>query len=227
MKFFILFLLIPFSLWGMKLGEVVAVKGTVKLKTEKSIKKVKIDAGYTLQSGDMIISSKDSYAKLKMKDDSLIVLDKNSIIRFLSSSELKQERGKIYYKITHKEVKNPLHVRTNFAIIGIKGTVFIVKAEEKKEVLLQKGVVEISSIKEEFALYKKRVNDEFKKFKETQNKDFENYKQSLYEKVKMTKSFDLYNMNKVEFDGNKVRENSFEESDKNEFEYFKTLIDEI
>ena len=211
----------------MELGEVAALKGIVKLKTEKSIKKVKVDAGYTIEDGDMLITSKDSYAKLKMKDNSLIVLDKNSIIRFLSSSEVKQESGKIYYKITQKKVKNPLQVRTNFAIIGIKGTVFIVKAEENKELLLQKGVVEISSIKEEFELYKQRVNEAFNKFKETQNKGFERYKESLYEQVKLTKSFDLYEMNKVEFDGNRVREESFSKSDRDEFEYFETLIDEI
>jgi len=216
-----------FSVWGMELGKVAAIKGVVKLKKEKGIKKVRVDRGYTIQSGDMLITSKDSFAKLKMKDNSLIVLDKNAIIRFLSFSEIKQESGKIYYKITHKEAKNALQVRTTFAIIGIKGTVFIIKAEENKEVLLQKGVVEISSIKNEFELYKKRVNEEFNKFKETQNKGFERYKENLYEKVRMTRSFDLYDRNKVEFDGNRVREESFSKSDKDEFKYFETLIDAI
>lgn len=227
MKLFILFLLLPFSLWGMQIGEVRAVKGIVKLKTTTSIKKINIFKGYVVKNGDMLITSKDAFAKIRMKDNSLIILDKNSIIHFLSLSEIKQESGKIYYHITSKKVKNSLHVKTNFAIIGIKGTVFIVKADRNKEILLQKGLVGISSIKEEFKLYKKRVNKEFNRFKASQNNEFERYKNSHYEKARMTKSFDLHNRNKVQFDGDQVREDSFGIDDVKEFKYFEQLINEI
>ncbi|MBA1433630.1 MAG: FecR domain-containing protein [Epsilonproteobacteria bacterium] len=191
-------------------------------------KNKRVTAGYILQEDDILVTSQNSFAKLLLKDDSLVLLDQNAIMHFFSCSEMKQERGKVYYKITAKKVKNALRVKTDFAIIGIKGTVFIVKSDEKnRAVLLQEGLVQIDSIKEEFALYKKRVNEEFNKFKTMQNDGFENFKKSQYEKVAMVKSFDLHAMNKVVFDGNKVKEDDFQTSDNKEFEYFQQLNDEI
>ncbi|WP_304544739.1 FecR family protein [Sulfurimonas microaerophilic] len=230
MKLFLMLMIASFTyIYASVIGSVEYVQGNVKVKSSQSIKKVKVQQGYQIQEGDIITSYKDSYAKIVLVDNSTLVLDADSIVHFGSASELAQEKGRVYYKVTSKKVKNSFKVKTDFAIIGIKGTTFIVKAEEQKEVLLQEGLVGINSIKEEFELYRKKINADFEAFKAQQQQGFEEYKNgySGYEKVMTTKAFDLQKQNKLSFDQNLVKEDSFEKDDYKEFEYFEKLIDEI
>jgi uncharacterized membrane-anchored protein YhcB (DUF1043 family) len=175
-----------------------------------------------------VSSYNDSYAKIVLIDHSTIVLDKESILQFASATNLKQKSGRVFYKITSKKVKNSFQVKTDFAIIGIKGTTFIIKVTNDKEVLLKEGVVEIDSIKKEFELYRKKIKSQFEDFKSKQKEEFKTYKDeySQYQKS-MTKTFDLQKQHKISFDKNRVKEDDFNKKDKQEFKYFEKLIDEI
>lgn len=230
MKLFLMLMIASFSyIYAGVIGSVEELQGKVKVKVSNSIKKVNVEKGYELQEGDILSTYKDSYAKILLADNSLLVLDADSMVHFSSVSDLQQKCGRVYYKITSKKAKNSLKVKTDFAIIGIKGTTFIVKASEDKEVLLQEGVVGINSIKEEFELYRKKINREFDDYKSKQMQGFQEYKSAYsgYEKVINTKSFDLQKQNKLRFDDNVVKEDSFEKDDYQEFKYFEKLINEI
>ncbi|MFT7860403.1 MAG: FecR family protein [Sulfurimonas sp.] len=230
MKLFLMLMIASFSyIYAGVIATVEELQGNIKVKVANSIKKTKIKKGYEIQEGDILSSYKDSYAKIVLTDNSTLVLDADSIVRFKKLSQLQQDQGRIYYKITSKKAKNSLQVKTDFAIIGIKGTTFIIKAGEEDEVLLQEGVVGINSIKKAFELYRKKVHAEFKDFKTKQMQGFEEYKSAYsgYEKVISTSSFDLEKQNKLRFDDNIVKEDSFEIDDYQEFKYFEKLIDEI
>jgi len=210
------------------IGNVEKVKGRVKVKSEVSIKKVRIKSGFNISKGDMIITSKGGFAKIKLKDSSEIVLDENSVISFSSIHDAKQECGKIYYKITSRDAKNSLKIKTSFAIIGIKGTTFIIDATKNPSFYLKEGIVGIQSIKEEFELYRKEVQQEFENFMAQQYKAYEEYKQvqrpGFAEK---TKSFDLHGGKTISFDGNKAIENGWSKKDDEEFEYFEDIVNSM
>ncbi len=246
MKYFLFILLSLATFLSAKevVGSVTLVDGNVKVKSDGSIRKQKVTVDFTIYSGDLISSSKDSHVKLKLVDDSVLILDELSTLHFESYKDTKQLAGKVLYKITSRDAKNSLHVTTPFAVIGIKGTTFIVNAiEDEESVSLKEGLVGIESINAKFELYRKKIDEEFNKFKTDQDKalkkrteqqlsDFEKFKLGITddkeEKITpiITKEFDLQAGNSVRFNGNKVKEKSFDASEENSFAYFESLFNQ-
>jgi hypothetical protein len=225
---FIALLTVQVASAGTVLGSVEQVNGNVKVKSEDSFMKSKVTEGLEVKKGDLITTSKNANTVIKLLDGSTLVLDSNSTLHFTSKNMAEQEMGKVYYKITSRDAKNALKVKTPFAIIGIKGTIFIVDSGEKASVKLKEGVVGIQSIKEEFELYRKVVQAEFNKYVSEQKSEFEKYKsQQQNEAALITKEFDLQAGNTVSFDGQKVDEKAWTQEDDAEFEYFEKLMESI
>jgi len=222
----ILLMLLAGVAFASSIGIVQKVDGIVKVTHKGSIKKSKVKEGYEIQAGDIISTYRNSYAVLKLADNSDVVVAQRSVIAFEDALDFKQNGGKIYYKITSKDVKNKLKIKTNFAIIGIKGTTFIVSADKNSSyVALKEGLIGIASIKEEFQLYKKKVMSEFESFMKRQQEGFEKYKKEQEEYIMtMTKQFDLQAGNVVSFSGEKAIENPLK--NKQEFESFEQLLKE-
>ena len=207
-------------------GSIEKVDGSVKVKKEGSLKKSKVKIGTEIVAGDLLTTSKKSSAVIKLKDGSTIVLDVSSSVHFASATSAEQKTGKIYYKITSRDAANSLKVKTPFAIIGIKGTTFVVNASENASVTLKEGLIGVASVKEEFNLYRKKMEEEFNKFKSDMNAEFEKFKskQSGYMAPVKTKSFDLKEGNRISFSGNKVHEDQWNKNDDAEFDHFEALI---
>lgn len=207
-------------------GTVELLKGVVKIKSESSIKKSKVILGQEVKAGDMIISSKNASVKLKLTDGSVLVLDERSTIHFSSLIEASQIEGKVLYKITSRDSRNSLKVKTPFAIIGIKGTTFIINATEDESVSLQEGLIGVSAIDAEFELYRKKVQKEFDDYVSEQDLAFEEFKneQNKYAIAEPTREFDLQAGNKISFNDNVVNEDAFDKDDNSDFEYFEKLI---
>jgi len=208
-------------------GSVESLKGRVKVKSENSIKKSRVKAGLEIKAGDLIITSKNAFAKIKLKDDSTIVLDESSSILFNSVYDAKQDSGKIYYKITSRDAKNSLKIKTPFAIIGIKGTTFIINtSKENSFVSLKEGLIGVASVKEKFELYRTEVRKQFEDFMAQQQASYEEYKQVQKPGfVEKTKEFDLKANKIVSFDGNKASEKDWTNTQIQEFKHFQDLMD--
>ena len=239
MKFFILSILLFFfqTLYASaSIGTVSLCKGSIKLKASHSIKKMKVKVGTIIKEGDLLSSSKNASAKLKLIDGSVIVLDEKSSIYFHSLSQAEQQTGKILYKITSRDAKNSLKIKTSFAIIGIKGTTFIVETSKKSSVSLKEGLLSIKSINKEFQLYREKLEAEFKEYKkeglkhiQKQKDDFENYKneETSYKEVKSVKKFELNAGKKIVFQNQNVKENSFSKDDEAQYIYFYKLLNSM
>ncbi|MBU1658590.1 FecR domain-containing protein [bacterium] len=209
-------------------GTVEQLKGIVKVKSGDSIKKSNLRAGEEIKEGDLISTSKNASALIKLTDGSSVVLDESSSIHFLAANNAEQKDGKIYYKITSRDAQNSLKVKTPFAIIGIKGTTFIVNATENASVSLKEGLIGIQSIKEEFELYRKEVQKQFDNFISEQESEFEKYKDAQKKGVaQITKEFDLQAGNRVSFSGNQVDEQAWNKDDDAEFTRFEELINSM
>ncbi len=221
-----LFFLLSANLFADSIGIVQKVHGIVKVKHENSIKKEKVKVCYEIQKGDIITTYAKSNAVLKREDGSHVVLDARSTIRFDGDENLSQEGGKVFYKIIARNARHKLHIKTSFAIIGIKGTTFIVGSEQNSSfVALKEGVVGIQSIKEAFELYKKKVLDEYEAFVRKQQQEFEKFKKQQEDYiVEQTEAFDLEAGKIVSFKGNKAIEDPLE-SEK-EFEKYERMLEE-
>jgi len=240
MKFFILSFLISLFTYLQaieSIGTVISFKGNVKVKAKGSIKKQRVSKGNPIHAGDLFVSSKKSSVVLKLIDGSLIVLDELSSIYFNSIYNAQQLDGKILYKITSRNAKNSLKIKTPFAVIGIKGTTFIVSATKKDaSVKLKEGHIGIASLNADFELYRKKVQKEFNDYKAKQDTamqaqldNFENYKkgQEKYATMQKTKEFDLEAGNSISFNAQIAKEKSFSKDDNSAFAHFSQLIDEM
>ena len=218
-------------------GKIESFNGNVKIKSEGSIKKKKVTSSLDIYAGDLIISSRDSSVAIKLVDGSDIVLAELSAVHFTSLHQAQQIEGKILYSITSRDAKNSLKIKTPFAVIGIKGTKFIVDATEDSSVMLKEGLIGVSSLNEDFKLYRKKLDDEFNAFKaqsqgaiQKEKDAFEEYKNSSYTKYQepiTTKEFDLQALHRISFNGNQVKEDTFKKSDLKAFDFFDKLIEKM
>jgi hypothetical protein len=226
MKVLFLSILMGVFVYANVVGSIAQLKGTVKVQSEGSIKKSKIAAGFEINDGDLIVTSDKSAAKIQLLDGSDLVLDQKSSIHFHSGTNAEQTGGKIFYKITSRDAKNSLSVKTPFAIIGIKGTTFIVNATKDASVTLKEGLIGVQSIKEEFELYRQKVQAEFDNYVSKQQSEFQKYKdaQNKYAIAEPTKEFDLKEKHRISFFGKRVNEDSWTKEDDAEFEHFEKLI---
>ncbi len=210
------------------IGVVKKVDGSVKVTHKGSFKKSNVKDGLEIQVGDLFTTSKKSTAVIKLVDGSILALDSSSTLNFASDKDAEQTSGKIFYKITSRNAKNSLKIKTPFAIIGIKGTTFVVNASEESSVTLKEGLIGVKSIKEEFELYRKNVQAQFNNFMKEQNSAFEKFKQVQNPGfAEITKEFDLKAGNRISFDGNKVNEKDLDKEDDKEFSYFEKLVNSV
>ena len=210
------------------IGYVDSYKGSVKLKKKNSIRKYKVKEQMKLHSGDMVVTSKKSVAILKLIDGSTITLDEKSTLIFNTQNSIDHKSGKILYQIAKHSQKNALKIKTSFAIIGIKGTTFIINNNDKEKkhyISLKEGLIGIKSLKEEFNLYKRKINKEFEAFKAQEKKEFASFKKGDgYEYIGKVKEFDLKKRKKASFDSHRVQEDQWDNKDSAEFDYFSQIL---
>lgn len=209
------------------IGKIEKTEGIVKVKSSDSFKKRKVKSGYEIKEGDLLLTSRKANAVLKLIDGSNIILSQNSTINFTSATAVEQVSGKIFYKITSRDAKNSLKVKTPFAIIGIKGTTFVVNSNKGNEkVSLKEGLIGVKSIKEQFSLYRKEVLAAYNNYVSSQMSEFEKFKNGGKKpKPEVTKEFDLEQGNSVSFSNNVVEESAWDNDNDLEFAEFEKLID--
>jgi len=207
------------------IGSVTSVTGSVKVKSEGSIKKSKIKVGDALKAGDLVTTSRKGKTVIKLKDDSSIVLDVSSSVHFASNNSIEQKDGKVFYNITSRDAKNSLKVKTPFAIIGIKGTTFVINSSDKKKsVALKEGKIGVvSATPQSFSLYRKEVLAKYNAFINEQMAGFDKYRGIEKPKPLVTKEFDLEAGNVISFEGNTVKESAWSDADDSEFGDFEGL----
>ncbi len=226
---FLSILMAVFAYANIVLGHVEQFQGNVKVKNEGSIKKSKVSLNLEINEGDLIVVSKNASAKIKLLDGSLLVLDEQSSIHFTSIAQAEQTAGKVFYKISSRDAKNSLKIKTPFAIIGIKGTTFIIDASKNGSVSLKEGLIGVRSIGEAFDLYREKVQEDFDDYASKQESDFQKYKnaQNKYAIAESTKEFDHKEKHRISFFANRVNEDSWTQEDRMEFERFEHLFDDV
>ncbi len=216
---------LPESVEANKVGIVKKVKGVVKCLESGTIKKVKVKCGDQFQQGDMLMTYGSASALLELYDGSQIVLDEGAMIRFAGLESVEQKEGAVYYDIIRRNSQSGLKITTPFAIIGIKGTTFIVNADEHPNITLKEGVIGIESLKEEFELHRKKVLQAYERFKTEQEMAFDAYKKAQDGHIiEYVKAFELRAGSTVYFDEQRADELPMSDANEKQFEHFEQLI---
>jgi len=207
------------------IGTVETVTGSVKVKSEGSIKKSKIKIGQEIKEGDLVTTSRKGKTVIKLVDGSSIVLDISSSVHFAANNSIEQKGGKVFYNITSRNAKNSLKVKTPFAIIGIKGTTFVINSsEDKKSVALKEGKIGVASATPQtFNLYRKEILAKYNEFVNAQMDGFDKFRGIEKPKPEVTREFDLKAGNVISFEGNTVKESAWGANDDAEFGNFESM----
>lgn len=200
------------------------VEGSVKVQHEGSIKKSKVKVGMKLIKGDTILTYRKAKAVLTMFDKTKVVVNEYAKLQLLSEDEFTQSGGKVFFKVTKRQTGKGLKVNTPFAIIGVKGTEFVVSDDNSsKSLALNEGLVGVDSPSgKEFALLdKEKLDNAMGNKPQSDAEGFEAYKRELMaEFTEYKKSFDLSPGKKLNFDGNKVMMSSLNKADGEMFKLF-------
>lgn len=225
MRFLLLIILLfGYSYANGPLAKIAKIEGNVKVLKAGEIKKSAATVGQEISKGDMVITASGAMASILFVDKSKVVLDEKAKLKVEGFDKLAQEGGKVFYSIKKRGAKG-LKVATNFAVIGVKGTKFMVSDDEKnRAVSLKEGLVGVQSLKEEFELHRKKEMDEYEAYKRQMMGEYEEYKKELEKEfVEFVKEFDLKPNKTVTFDGNKVSEEASLEEIAKEFSRFESF----
>ena len=126
-------LLIPNGVVGKsRFGTIVKYKGDIRVQRSGETEKEKVvTTGYEVNANDMLLVGPKSRVFLQMEDKSRIVLFQKTVIRPENVNTLKLIQGKTALNIKKRKSKKKkrFSVRTTSAIVGVRGTRFLVKAE--------------------------------------------------------------------------------------------------
>lgn len=205
--------------WAADNIEIMTAEGTVTVADAADKAGKPAQSKSVIATGNIVTTGADARAVVKVASDGYVVMGKNSKVEITQSSKdkpgfFKQISGAVYYAIN--SIKNrgrKVEVRTATTTIGIRGTRFIVTdTEERKEIGMRKGVVNVESVEGDFEIHKKSEQDEFESFKkegaaaiEKTQREFDEYKQKTEQEfVEFKKEFSLSADRMASFDGKKV-----------------------
>lgn len=179
---------------------VIKTQGQVDVVDAQGNVRARAKAGTVLNAGETIRTAENSKAAIRSKIGDTFILDAVAAARVRNEKNtLQQLVGKVMYLFTpnlHEE--RAVHVYT--AVIGIRGTTFLINAAEgRADVGLREGTLDVSSIHDGFNVYQRKEMDEFESFKqrdrekvEEMQKEYEQYRAQVKEEfVAFKKSLQL------------------------------------
>ncbi len=183
-------------------------EGRVQLLRKGEIRKRNATVGAALAAGDMLITLADSRAELRMSDGSTLVLTSDSRLTLINPDRIRQGKGTIYYEIRPRLVDHRLSVETDFVVIGVKGTTFLVASNENdRRLSMKEGSVDVASLAGGFELYREKDMDEYQRYLQERQQEFEAYQsQQQAEFVAFVKEFEVVASRTVAFDGGRAFE---------------------
>jgi hypothetical protein len=181
--------------------------------------------GERLFTGNELHTGLESKAYIKMVDGSKILLRQNSKLRVTDKRNVNVRKGKIMFSVAkRKKHQSPFHVATRVALLGIRGTQFVVEAgddEESYNVYLKEGSVVVYPNKKQFKLYKDKQKQEFSDYLNTQKNEFETMKaQRQQEFAEYVEEITMKKNKGLSFSGNEVKEVDMPEEVKAWFDEF-------
>lgn len=216
-------------------ASITSLTGTVTLKRGDSEKSFIPEIGYKLNEDDRVVVGGSSLVVISYNDKSKVMVKEDSsfTVRYTESSYL--SKGRAFFRILKtfaRKLKNDPYkftVGVNNAVVGVKGTTFLVENRDGvASVYLKEGVVNVESISGDFERHTSKQLEEYEDFKNKVESDFDEYKSKMdKEFVEYVKSFDMKSYAAVSISGSLVKDEPFTDVIKSEFEDFEKTIAEM
>lgn len=215
-------------------ARIVKIQGEVYVINDRGEQRTPEKTKFLVNKMETVVTRDDAKAVVQFDDGAMSVLDEKSSLRVEQSGWLSQLSGRAYYifRKVFGQKQAPKKVKTKFATIGIRGTTFIVSADENAQgVALQDGKLNIESPSGDYAIHRQQQADDFDSFKQqlqdqqqALQSEYDDYKKNIEKEfVEYKKSFDLEANRVVEFDGNRVRESALSAELQQAFEEFEAF----
>ena len=175
-------------------GKVTKTKGKVLYHENNAVRAKRIEEdNHELFVSDILRTKKKSKAFLKLADNSRIVLDENSIIQFNGVKQINAEKGIILFDINKQGELKGLKITTKTAVIGVKGTRFIIDAgSDSLKLYMNEGLVNVAAIDDGTFEHHLKSEQSYKEYLKEMFTSFSDYKKKQQaEFVEFVKSIDV------------------------------------
>ena len=197
---------------------IVKAEGNVAISDTTGKRERTVGTRSVLSPKSVLLTGENGRAVVRLGSAGYAVLEKNSKIEIGNTKDhagfLRQITGMIYYALNSiKKDQQRFEVRTTTAIIGIRGTRFLVAdMPDRNEIGMRKGLISVASPEGEYEIHRKAEQDEFEAYKQEanvaiakENQEFEEYKaESQREFVEFKREFSLEANRMATFDGKRV-----------------------
>jgi hypothetical protein len=160
-------------------GQIVKYEGSVKVlrhETNKSFFVTQVP--FAIFKNDKLFTGKNSKAFLSLSDNSkMVVLSKTEfIVRDITL--IKMSVGKVIMDIVRRTVRRfkRFRIKTASAVIGVKGTRFMVNSSGKTaQIYLKSGQLSVEAIEGKFRRIIQKLEDDFDESVKKDEKDFDDF----------------------------------------------------
>lgn len=184
------------------LGHISDVKGKATIHEAGSPRGQRVkDTPESLTKDQFLRTYRNSQARVVLADDSKILITENATLEFKDEQNIHLGEGRVLFDIKKRDAAKSLNVITKTAVIGVKGTQFLVDSHGDDATLhLKEGVIEVTSLDQ----YKKQQMNDFEQFKKQQMKEFTEYKKSMTIKSGTAVSLSGKGIKEIEFSADEL-----------------------
>lgn len=159
------------------LGEVIKLDGKVTSHINSSPRGKKIkQTPFLVNQSHMLRTYSDSMARILLSDGSKILVTEKASIDFRDERNIEVNGGQVFFSINKRDAAKSLNIITKTAVIGVKGTRFMVDVENDSATIhLDEGVVEVETVQQ----FKDKLMSDFEAFKQKRKREFKEYKKMM------------------------------------------------
>lgn len=199
--------------------------------------KTPLKSGYNITNKNaMIVTEKLSNVLLVLNNGTAIVIGENSKLNIDDELTITQEDGEVYYATKIFKPLNKIHsnnykIKVRTALIGVRGTEFIINQSKTTNLQLSSGNITIYPINQEFEVYTKKIKNEFEQFKkgfddylQQIDREFNDFKEKQWEFSYKTKEFELSKNSSITIDNNKLYKEKMSDTDLEKFVLYRDIV---
>lgn len=194
-------------------GKIVKMDGSVEVRDGAGAKREPGKVGTPLKPGDSLHAANNGMAVIKASSGDVVVLNKGGALKLKDNKGTYEHiSGKALYTFK-PSARSTRRVETVMAVAGIRGTTFLVDADDKATAIaLKEGSLDVEARTEGFNVYRQKDSADFKAFKEEMRQDkerlqeeFRQYREKIQEEfVAFQKSVALESRQMLNISGDKA-----------------------
>lgn len=213
---------------GEKVAFIEQFTGTVKVyKGDRKEAQIVRKTGYALYRGDRIDTGAEATALIAYPDGSRVMLKPKTVLQIEKEKLISIAGGRALFRML-KHAIGKFRVKIGNAVIGIKGTTFLVDAAGgKSAVYLKEGALNILAEKGEFVRFAASEEEAFHKYRDEILQEFDEFKREMEKEfARFVREFELEAGMGVSIEGNAALDVAIPDEIMEEFQAFDNFLEE-